>query len=33
MASQAGEQTIEIHLLPNISRIKCHKARKFGQLI
>ena len=33
MASQPGEQTIAIHILPNISRSKGNQTIKFGQLI
>ena len=33
MASQTGQQMITTHLLPNISRIKGNKTKKFGQLI
>ena len=33
MTSQAGTQTIPIHILPNISRTKENQAMKFGQLI
>ena len=33
MASQPGLQTIEIHILPNISQSKDSKTMKFGQLI
>ena len=33
MTSQAGEQTIVIHILPNISRNKGNRTIKFGQLI
>ena len=33
MASQLGYQTILIHTLPNISRIKGNQKIKFGQLI
>ena len=33
MTSQPGQQTIAIHILPNISRSKGHQAMKFGQLI
>ena len=29
---QAGQQTIAIHILPNISRIEGNQAMKFGQL-
>ena len=32
MTSQPGYQTITIHILPNISRIKDNQAMKFGQL-
>ena len=32
MTSQRGEQTIALHILPNISRIKGNQAIKFGQL-
>ena len=33
MASQPGEQTIAITILPNIARSKANEATKFGQLI
>ena len=33
MASQLGYQTVLIHTLPNISRIKGNQKIKFGQLI
>ena len=33
MMSQAGTQTIVIHILPNISRSKGNQKMKFGQLI
>ena len=33
MASQTGQQTITIHILPDISRSKGNQAMKFGQLI
>ena len=33
MKSQPGSQTITIHILPNISRIKGNQKMKFGQLI
>ena len=33
MTSQRGEQTIVIHILPNISRSKGNQAMKFDQLI
>ena len=33
MMSQTGKQTIEINILPNISRSKDNQAMKFGQLI
>ena len=33
MTSQAGKQTIAIHILPNISRSKGNQAMNFGQLI
>ena len=33
MTSQSGEQSIAIHVLPNISRIKGNHAMKSGQLI
>ena len=33
MASQPGEQTIAMHIFPNISRSKGNQIRKFGQLI
>ena len=32
MTSQPGYQTIAIHILPNISRIKGNQTIKFGQL-
>ena len=32
MASQSGQQTIAIHILPNISRSKDNQTMKFGQL-
>ena len=32
MTSQPGEQTVTIHLLPNISQSKDNQAMKFGQL-
>ena len=32
MTSQPGKQTIAIHTLPNISRIKGNQTMKFGQL-
>ena len=32
-STQPGEQTIAIHILPNISRTKGIQARRFGQLI
>ena len=32
MTSQPGEQTIAIHILPNISRSKSNQTIKFGQL-
>ena len=31
--SQPGQQTIAIHILPNISRSEGNQAMKFGQLI
>ena len=31
--SQPGEQTVAIHILPNIVRSKGNQAMKFGQLI
>ena len=31
--SQAGQQIITIHILPNILRSKCNQTMKFGQLI
>ena len=31
--SQPGEQTIAIHVLPNISRTKGSQAMRYGQLI
>ena len=31
--SQPGQQTIVIHILPNISRSEGNQAMKFGQLI
>ena len=31
--TQPGEQTITIHILPNISRSKKNQKMKFGQLI
>ena len=33
MTSQAGQQIITIHILPNISRSKDNQAMKFGQLV
>ena len=33
MTSQPGQQTIAIHILPNISRNKGNQTMKFGQLI
>ena len=33
MTSQTGKQTIATHMLPNISRSKGNRTRKFGQLI
>ena len=33
MTSQPGKQTIAIHILPKISRIKGNQIVKFGQLI
>ena len=33
MRSQPDQQTIAIHILPNISRNKGNQAMKFGQLI
>ena len=33
MTSQLGQQTIAIHILPNILRSKGNQAMKFGQLI
>ena len=33
MTSQPGQQTIVIHILPNISRSKGNQTIKFGQLI
>ena len=33
MTSQPGLQTIDIHVLPNISQSKGNQAMKFGQLI
>ena len=33
MTSQPCSQTIEIHILPNISRCKGNQAMKFGKLI
>ena len=32
MTSQAGQQVITIHTLPNISKSKDNQATKFGQL-
>ena len=31
--SQIGQQTIGIHIFPNVSRHKDNQAMKFGQLI
>ena len=33
MTSQPGKQTIEIHILFNISKSKGNQTKKFGQLI
>ena len=33
MKSQQGNQTIAIHISPNISRTKANQTMKFGQLI
>ena len=33
MTSQSGEQTIRIHILPNILQSKGNQTMKFGQLI
>ena len=33
MTSHSGQQTISIHILPNISRSKHNQTMKFGQLI
>ena len=33
MTSQSGQQSIAIHILPNISRSKDNQTMKFGQLI
>ena len=33
MTSQTGQETIAIHILPNISRSKGNQTMKFGQLI
>ena len=33
MTSQPGQQTMTIHILPNISRSKGNQTVKFGQLI
>ena len=32
MTSQPGEETIAIHILPNISKSKSNQTSKFGQL-
>ena len=32
MTSQTGQQTIAIHILPNISRTESNETMKFGQL-
>ena len=32
MTSQTGQQTITIHVLPNISRSKCNQTMKFRRL-
>ena len=33
VASQPAQQTISIHIIPNISRSKCNQTMKFGQLV
>ena len=33
MTSQTGKQTTTMHILPNTSRSKKNKTKKFGQLI
>ena len=33
MTTQPGEQTIAMHILPNVSRSKGNQTMKFGQLI
>ena len=33
MTSQPGKQTIALHILPNIVRIKSNQTMKLGQLI
>ena len=33
MTSQTGQQTIVIHILPNISRSKGNQTMKFDQLV
>ena len=33
MTLQLGKQTIAIHILPNVSRIRGNQTMKFGQLI
>ena len=33
MTSQPGQETIVIHILPNISRSKSNQTMRFGQLI
>ena len=33
MTSQAGQQILAMHILPNISRSEGNQATKFGQLI
>ena len=33
MASQPGEQTIAVHILPNTSRSKDNQTIKFGQIV
>ena len=33
MTSQPGQQTVTIHILPNISRSKGNQTLKFGQAI
>ena len=33
MTSQPGQQTVVIHILPNISRSKGNQTMKFGQLL